>query len=148
MGNINRNDMLELTRRMTSARSNLIRIAGAYIDEEGYIDGTFNTSFLNLYELIAEKYPKGRPYAIYMYYGAYDVPIKGSDKAYQDESEEVYQYLILAISPVDEIQVPHSPEAGFLYPAFTNRSTDINHVNFYSQDYEEARELMKFLNLG
>ena len=201
MGNINRNDMLELTRRMTSARSNLVRIAGAYIDEEGYIDGTFNTSFLNLkgaeknrcidiakaipndeliqykipgmgpgsiwqmiyairdcelkndalmlnlYELIAEKYPKGRPYAIYMYYGAYDVPIKGSDKAYQDESEEVYQYLILAISPVDEEQVPHSPEAGFLYPAFTNRSTDINHVNFYSQDYEEARELMKFLNL-
>ena len=86
-------------------------------------------------------------YAIYMYYGAYDVPIKGSDKAYQDESEEVYQYLILAISPVDEEQIPHSPEAGFLYPAFTNRSTDINHVNFYSQDYEEARELMKFLNL-
>ena len=96
--NIDRSDMLERTRRMTSARSNLVRIAGAYIDEEGYIDGTFNTSFLNLYELIAEKYPKGRPYAIYMYYGAYDVPIKGSDKAYQ----EVYQYLILTISPVDE----------------------------------------------
>ncbi|MBE5914740.1 MAG: DUF4317 family protein [Pseudobutyrivibrio ruminis] len=205
MGQINRDDMLELTRRMTSARSNLVRIAGAYIDEEGYIDGTFNTSFLslkgeekrrcleiakaipfakpneelisykipglgpgsiwqmiyalkdcglqndalmlNLYELIAEKYPKGRPYAIYMYYGAYDVPIKGSDKAYQDESEEVYQYLILAISPVDEEQVPHSPETGFLYPAFTNRSTDVAHVNFYSKDYEEAQELMEFLNI-
>ncbi len=48
MGQINRDDMLELTRRMTSARSNLVRIAGAYIDEEGYIDGTFNTSFLSL----------------------------------------------------------------------------------------------------
>ena len=48
MGQINRDDMLELTRRFTSARSNLVRIAGAYIDEEGYIDGTFNTSFLNL----------------------------------------------------------------------------------------------------
>ena len=48
MGQINREDMLELTRRMTSARSNLVRIAGAYIDEEGYIDGTFNTSFLSL----------------------------------------------------------------------------------------------------
>ena len=44
MGHINRDDMLELTRRMTSARSNLVRIAGAYIDEEGYIDGTFNSS--------------------------------------------------------------------------------------------------------
>ena len=205
MAQISREDMLELTRRMTSARCNLIRIAGAYIDEEGYIDGTFNTSFLslkgaeknrcldiaktipfakpneelvhykipglgpgsiwhmiyaikdcglqndalmlNLYELIAEKYPKGRPYAIYVYYGAYDVPIKGSDKSYQDESEEVYQYLIMAISPVDEDQVPHLPEAGFLYPAFTNRSTDMAHVNFYSQDYEEAKALMELLDL-
>ncbi|MCR4652945.1 MAG: DUF4317 domain-containing protein, partial [Eubacterium sp.] len=183
---INREDMLELTRRMTSARSNLVRIAGAYIDEEGYIDGTFNTNFLNLrgeekkrcldiakaipfsktneelksypipgfapgsvwqliyalrdcelkndalllnlYELIAENYPTGSPYAIYVYYGAYDVPLKGSDKSYQNESEETYQYLILAISPVDEAQIPHTPEAGFLYPAFTNRSTDLAHV--------------------
>ncbi len=50
----------------------------------------------------------------------------------------------MVICSVDEGQVPHSPEVGFLYPAFTNGSTDINHVNFYSQDYEEARELMKF----
>ena len=34
MGQINRDDMLELTRRFTSARSNLVIIAGAYIDEE------------------------------------------------------------------------------------------------------------------
>ena len=53
----------------------------------------------------------------------------------------------MVICSVDEGQVPHSPEVGFLYPAFTNGSTDINHVNFYSQDYEEARELMKFLDI-
>ncbi|MDO4265024.1 MAG: DUF4317 family protein [Eubacteriales bacterium] len=45
---INRNDMLELTRRMTPARSSIVRIAGAYYDEEGYVDGTFNTNFLKL----------------------------------------------------------------------------------------------------
>ena len=45
---INREDMLEITRRMTAARTNLVRLAGAYIDQEGYIDGTFNTNFLNL----------------------------------------------------------------------------------------------------
>ena len=33
--NINREDMLELTRRMTTARSSVHRIAGAYFDEEG-----------------------------------------------------------------------------------------------------------------
>lgn len=45
---INREDMLELTRRMTPARSSVGRIAGAYFDEEGYVDGTFNTNFLKL----------------------------------------------------------------------------------------------------
>ena len=33
---INRNDMLELTRRMTLSRNCFVRAAGAYIDAEGY----------------------------------------------------------------------------------------------------------------
>lgn len=45
---IHREDMLELTRRMTPARSSVGRIAGAYFDEEGYVEGTFNTNFLRL----------------------------------------------------------------------------------------------------
>jgi hypothetical protein len=186
---INREDMLELTRRMNSARTNFVRIAGAYMDEEGFVDGTFNTSFLglrgeerqrclsiakavllsdtnrelksyeipgmkngsvwqmlyalrdcelkndalllNLYEIIAEQYPTGRPYAIYIYYGVYDVPIKAADKEQLGESEEVYTYLLAAIAPTDRDQIPQMPEAGFLYPAFTDRSTDLAHVNIY-----------------
>lgn len=46
--NINREDMLELTRRMTLKRNCFGRIAGAYIDEDGFIDGTFNTHFQKL----------------------------------------------------------------------------------------------------
>ena len=34
---INRNDMLELTRRMTLSRNCFMRAAGAYIDEDGFI---------------------------------------------------------------------------------------------------------------
>lgn len=45
---INRDDMLELTRRMTLKRNCFTRIAGAYFDEEGFIDGTFNVNFLEL----------------------------------------------------------------------------------------------------
>lgn len=45
---INREDMLELTRRMTVKRSSMTRIAGAYLDREGEIDGTFNINFLKL----------------------------------------------------------------------------------------------------
>ena len=44
---INREDMLALTRRMTVKRTSITRIAGGYMDIDGFIDGTFNTSFLN-----------------------------------------------------------------------------------------------------
>ena len=47
---INREDMLELTRRMNLSRNCFDRIAGAYLDEEGYVEGTFNTHFLKLSE--------------------------------------------------------------------------------------------------
>ena len=40
---INREDMLELTRRMTPARTSMTRVAGCYIDREGEFDGSFNT---------------------------------------------------------------------------------------------------------
>lgn len=45
---IDREDMMELTRRMTPSRTSMTRIAGCYIDGEGDIDGTFNTNFLKL----------------------------------------------------------------------------------------------------
>ena len=45
---INREEILELTRRMTLSRTSMTRIAGSYMDSEGFIDGTFNTNFLKL----------------------------------------------------------------------------------------------------
>ena len=48
MEKINREDMLELTRRMTLKRNCFDRIAGAYMDEEGSVDGTFNRHFQKL----------------------------------------------------------------------------------------------------
>ena len=45
---INRTDMLELTRRMTPARTSFTRIAGCYVDADGDFDGSFNINFLKL----------------------------------------------------------------------------------------------------
>ena len=45
---INREDMLELTRRMNISRNCFSRIAGCYMDREGYEDGSFNVHFGNL----------------------------------------------------------------------------------------------------
>lgn len=191
---IDREDMLELTRRMTVSRSCFSRIAGAYMDEEGFVDGTFNTHFLKLsssekaknleiakavpfadtnvklknyrfadrdkkpgsiwqllmalrecelkndalldsfYEYVGERCRTGHPYGIYVFYGNYDVPVKGSDKESQWESEEVYRFLVCAICPVGADYEAGSPESGFLFPAFANRSTDIDGINLFSAD--------------
>lgn len=45
---INREDMLELTRRMTPSRTSFTRIAGCYVDRKGDFDGSFNINFLKL----------------------------------------------------------------------------------------------------
>ncbi len=45
---LKRDDMLELTRRMTPSRSSIDRAAGGYFDEDGFLDGSFNIHFLNL----------------------------------------------------------------------------------------------------
>ena len=52
---INREDMLALTRRMTVKRTSITRIAGSYMDEEGFSEGTFNTHFQNLSPAEREK---------------------------------------------------------------------------------------------
>ena len=189
---INREDMLELTRRMTPARTSFTRIAGCYVDADGDFDGSFNINFLklspsektknlaiaktipfaetntklkkyeiqpenqkagsmwqllmalrdcelkndaliyNLYEYIGERYDPGYPYGIYVFYGNYDVPVKGADNESQWESEEVYRFMICAISPLHDDYEMGTPQAGFLFPAFANRSTDVTSINVFN----------------
>lgn len=194
MSTINREDMLEITRRMTVKRNCFSRIAGAYMDEEGYIDGTFNTNFLKLsasdqsvnlaiakaipfshtnvnlkeygftedakktgdlwqllmglrscelkndalldtfYEFVSERYKTEKSYAVYLFFGTYDIPLKGSDKEELWESEDIYSFLIGAVCPVHGDYEAEAPEAGFLFPAFKDRSGDENYINIYYAD--------------
>lgn len=190
-GKINREDMLELTRRMTLSRNCFSRIAGAYFDEDGYIDGTFNRHFRKLtaaeqksnleiakaipfsrtneqlreycfdpeeekpgtvwqmlmtllecglkndalldvlYELVGERYHSSGPFAFYLFYGSYDVPLHGSDREWQGESEEVYSFLVCAVCKVDQDYNPEKPESGFLFPAFKDRSGDCDRIEIF-----------------
>jgi hypothetical protein len=52
---INREDMLELTRRMTPSRTSFTRVAGGYMELGGEIDESFNVNFLNLSAAEKEK---------------------------------------------------------------------------------------------
>ena len=91
---------------------------------------------------------------------SYDVPFKGKDDAMQaDVSEETYTYILCAVCPVKQSkpmlrytaeskdfhdggvsQVACAPEAGFLFPAFDNRSTNIYNALFYSRSPKENFE--------
>ncbi len=205
---ISREDMLELTRRMTPARNCFSRVAGAYMDSEGYEDGTFNISFRNLnqaetkknlalaktipfsktneqlkeysfpegaarkksmwamlsalqknrlqddallsilYEVIGENYPTGREYSVFLFSGSYDVPVKGTDGAWLDGSEEVYDFLVMAISPLVGEYEPGEPEFGFLFPAFSERSSDNDMIEIYNKDPEHPKSGLMDLILG
>ena len=193
MDNINREDMLELTRRMTLSRNCFSRIAGAYMDEEGFVDGTFNRHFQKLsqkdqksnleiakasplaetnvelkehvfgpesekpggirqmlmavkeselkndalldvfYEIVGERYGATGPYAIYLFFGTYDIPLKANDKESLWESEEVYSFLICAICPVSGDYESGAPEAGFLFPAFKERGGDTHRIDIFKK---------------
>lgn len=93
-------------------------------------------------------------YLILLAHDAYDVPYRAKDGArLEDMSEIVYSYILCAICPVKPTKpalsydVPDnsfrsrlpdwlvsSPEAGFLFPAFNDRSADIYNALYYSRD--------------
>lgn len=197
---INRDDMLELTRRMTPARTCFDRIAGAYISSEGEIEETFNIHFGKLsgsekmrnlklaktvpyaksneqlkeytfaervkgqdsvwmllqavqqcglkndslleifYEQIADAYPEEYEYAVYVFHGVYDIPAKAKDGESLWESEEMYDFIICTISPMEEEYEPAEPVWGFLYPAFSDRSPDKSKIDIFHTNPDEPEE--------
>ena len=105
------------------------------------------------YQSIIEKYVSLTNYLILVIHDAYDVPAKGTDNLEQGESEEVYSYIYCLICPVNLCKpalsyhedtnviakrerdwVVEMPEIGFLYPAFNERSTDVNQLMYYCKD--------------
>ena len=205
---IKREDMLELTRRMTPARNCFDRIAGAYVDDLGEVDESFNIHFGKLsgsekaknlvlakmipfsdtnvqlkeytfseavkgknsmwqllvamqqcglkndalmevfYEQISDGYPVDYPFAVYVFHGVYDVPLKASDKESLWESEEVYDFLVCTVSPMKGEYEPDTPVFGFLFPAFSDRSGDKNKINVFHADPEEMEEGLMYKLLG
>ena len=64
-------------------------------------------------------------------------------------SEEVYDFLICAIAPLEGEYEPGKPEFGFLFPAFVDRSSDSNTIDIYNIDPDNPQtDLMnKILDL-
>lgn len=93
---------------------------------------------------------------------SYDVPFKGKDDGIQsDNSDETYTYILCAVCPVKQTKpnlhyVPEektfhdgamnqpvsSPEIGFLFPAFDNRSTNIYNALYYTHNIKENQDAL------
>lgn len=102
-------------------------------------------------------------YLIILFKDVYDVPMKTSDSFKTGESEEVYEYILCAVCPVDlskpalgYIQddnrigarirdwVVGMPEIGFVFPLFDERSANIHSTLFYTKNTKEPHdEFMK-----
>ena len=106
--------------------------------------------------LIAENYDAAEHLMIQLIHGSYDVPVKTKDRQEQDESDTVYDYMICSIcpmvlekagicydmkentfKPIKQKLIADKPVAGFLYPAFNDRATDLYQALFYTKKIEE-----------
>ncbi|MCJ7691121.1 MAG: DUF4317 domain-containing protein [Clostridiaceae bacterium] len=117
----------------------------------------------NLYDLIIANYDYTGNFLILFFHDAYDVVSKTKDNIKIDESEEVYEYVLCAICPVslsepglryfeqqNEIGarirdwVVESPTNGFVFPAFIDRSSDVNSIMYYTKNAKDTHtELME-----
>lgn len=108
---------------------------------------------------VAESYGYPENYVILCFFDSYDVPQKGGDGFKTGDSDEVFTYMLSCVCPIELIQpslgffdgeeddkaigavrrpwIVKPPVAGFMYPAFNERSTDTEHVLFYQKNAKE-----------
>ncbi len=106
---------------------------------------------------IAENIAYESPFAVITAYCSYTVRRKNKKDEYSGE-DQIYRYILTAICPVStpkdgfifdseanrivkklntELIINRSPSDGFLYPVFSNRSPDVNHVMYYTKNIKE-----------
>lgn len=112
------------------------------------------------YDKVIEHYDFGEHYLILLIHAAYDVPGRASDGTEMfDASDSVYNYILASICPVglskaglcynaqknsieDRIRdwIVGDPKNGFLFPAFSDRDSDIHNILYYSKKPEELQD--------
>lgn len=120
------------------------------------------------YDRVIEAYEEPENYLILLIHGAYDIPGKASDNTEMfDASDEVYEYLLCSLCPVklskpglsydaqencfkNRIRdwIVEMPQAGFLFPAFHDRSTDLHSTLYYSANASDLRPDFTEILLG
>lgn len=130
--------------RGTEAADMLNRLLDSKLKDEVLLDA--------FYDRIIDEYDYVGNYLILLWYDVYDIPGKGSDRADQDESEEVYEHIMCAICRVnltaaglsykqnknefavrERDWVVDYPACGFVYPSFEDRTVEYDNIMFYCE---------------
>ena len=139
----------------SEAQTSLLTLRNTQLKDDTVLD-EFYQSIINNYDYTGN-------YLILLFHDAYDVITKTKDNQKIDESEEVYEYVLCAICPVslsapglryfeeeNEIKsrirdwVVNPPVNGFVFPAFIDRSSDVNSVMYYTKNAKDTHpELME-----
>ena len=111
------------------------------------------------YKKIIENYDYGENYYIILIHSVYDIPGKSTagDEMF-DASDEVYAHIMCSICPVkldkaglcynaekNSIEdrsrdwIVQAPDAGFLFPAFNDRNTDLHSMLYYTKNPENLQ---------
>ncbi|WP_251860108.1 DUF4317 domain-containing protein [Clostridium sp. Marseille-Q2269] len=117
----------------------------------------------DFYKSIIDSYDYTGNFLILVFHDAYDVITKTTDNTKIDESEEIYEYILCSICPVslsdpgltyfeDEKKIKarirdwvvNTPTLGFVFPAFIDRTSDVNSVMYYTKNPKDPHpELME-----
>lgn len=114
----------------------------------------------DLFDSIIGSYDSSENYLIIVVNGLYDIPgVTSDDQKLEDASDEVYSYILTCICPV-ELDKPglsidctkpaildkerdwmvKNPVNALLYPAFTDRATDIHHALYFAKKAENSQD--------
>lgn len=154
------NNILELNfptneDHINESQISLMQLKKSELKDDGILDA--------FYELIIDNYDYTGNFLILVFHDAYDVITKTTDNAKLDESEEVYEYILCALCPVSLSEpglryfeeenkikarirdwVVDAPTNGFVFPAFIDRSSDVNSIMYYTKNAKDTHpELME-----
>ena len=154
------NNILELNFELNEEHINEKQLSFMKLKNSGLKDDALLDEF---YNSIIESYDYTGNFLILIFHDAYDIITKTKDNAKLDESEEVYEYILCAICPVELSKaglryfeeentiksrsrdwVVQAPSNGFVFPAFINRSSDVNSIMYYTKNAKDTHpELME-----
>ena len=129
-------------------QSSLLALRECELANETFVDA--------FYDHVIDTYDEVGNYLILLFFDSYDIPVKTTDNLLAGESDEIFNYIICAICPVNLSKpglsfneeekkiaarnrdwVVGATESGFLFPCFTDRTTDIHHILVYTKNAKD-----------